>query len=64
MQVVKGTFRLEPAASDAEIDAVIDMTMGKAREAFGDYPSRALLVIDRTGYSTVVRAMVTPRVAI
>lgn len=62
MQVVKGKFRLGPAATDAAIGAAISETMDAARKAFGDKPNRALLVIDRTGYNTVVRAMITPMV--
>jgi hypothetical protein len=58
MQMVKASFRLGPDATQSAIDAAINKTMDAARMAFGNAPFRACMVIDKSGYNTVVRAMV------
>lgn len=55
---LKASVRLEPSSTESDIDHAISGIMQKAREAMGSEPNRALVVVDRTGYRTVIRAQV------
>lgn len=57
-QTIKANVRLEPSSTEADIDRTINQIIQKAREAIGTEPNRALVIVDRTGYRTVIRAQV------
>ena len=61
--IVRARRRLEHNATPDDVSASIKGIMDKAAELIGAAPNRALVVIDRTGYCTVVRAMVGREIA-
>jgi hypothetical protein len=57
--IIKAVAVVGPAATREQIDAAVASMMARASEKLGPgTPPRALMVVDRTGYNTVVRAMV------
>jgi len=56
--IIKSIVKLEPFSTEVDIDREISGIMTRARAEIGDEPNRAYLVVDRTGYQTVIRAQV------
>jgi len=56
--IIKSIVKLEPFSTDMDIDHAISGIMTRARAEIGYEPNRAYFVVDRTGYQTVIRALV------
>jgi hypothetical protein len=55
---IRASIRLEPFSTPDDENREIRGIMDRARAEIGGEPNRAYLVVDRTGYQTVIRAQV------
>jgi len=56
--IIKSIVKLEPFSTESDERREISGIMTRARAEIGDEPNRVYLVVDRTGYQTVIRAQV------